>query len=156
MSRLHRMVIMAPNTLYTNGSSPEPFSEDPRVLNIRYLYVIIIDTTLGYRSRNFVTQTPIIVSAAGLEPGNLRLQDHSSNHYTNSLSKHWALTQCLDSTVWWTWLLTHYLIMVRTLGSSLRIHDMLSISCNYMWTVKTHRFRHRSRYWTYYNPDSPL
>ena len=88
MSRLHCMVIMAPDTLYANGSKPEPFSEDPRVLNIMYLYVIIIDTTLGYRPRNFVTQTPIIVSAAGLEPGTLRLQGHSSNHYTNSLSKH--------------------------------------------------------------------
>ena len=57
MSRLHCMEIMALDTLYANGSDPEPFSEDPRVLNIMYLYVIIIDTTLGYRSRNFVTQT---------------------------------------------------------------------------------------------------
>ena len=88
MSRLHCMVIMAPDTLYANGSKPEPFSEDPRVLNIMFLHVFIIDTTLGYRSRNFVTQTPIIVSAAGFEPETLRLQDHSSNHYTISLPKH--------------------------------------------------------------------
>ena len=107
---------------------------------VYYEHVSIIDTTLGYRSRSFVPQTPIIVSAAGFEPGTLRLQGRSSNHYTNSLSKHWALTQCLDSTVWWSWLLTHYMVMVRIMSRSLRILSIEYhvIICNhyryYAWT----------------------
>ena len=93
----------------------------------RWYYIghIAKDWYNAYPQSIFLYIRQILVSATGFEPTTLRLQGHSSNHYTSSIPKHWALTQCLGFTAWcmlwspdtlWAYYSLHIAILCISMG----------------------------------------